>query len=382
MKFKILLVFLVFLGIYTFKLPSSFYPDTDFTRDMYEMIKIAQGKMTLIGPALRVGIFAGPYYYYLFTPILAMSHCDTNFVLYFNAFLFAAALVYLYWKIPKIYPVAIIGISNFYLLSARHPGNGYSYLPLLLIFVTTLFLDKDFGKVKMVFSGLLAGIIVNFHPLTIIPIIISVLYNWKRLTYKLLFGLTFSATFLPLLFFEYKHSFVISKGFTLIRTYTFSPHYLYSFSLLFTFLVVMFLHKNRQRLLMSVWLTGLVLVFPFNLYNQTTKTLKQTEDIVQKVINAKMVSGNTTFNLISITDEKHLVPMGHEYRFAFRKYGLKPLDENNYADARELLVFVETDKINIGSLSTWETEQFGYLYKPSKDIIDGVTIYKYAKENL
>jgi hypothetical protein len=350
---------------------------------MYEMIKIAQGKPTLIGPALRVGIFAGPYYYYLFAPVLRIFQYDTNFVLYFNALLFSAALGFMYWKYSKILPVAIIGLSNFYLLSARHPGNGYSYLPLLLVFIITLFIDKNFGKIKVLALGLLAGIIVNFHPLTILPVILSVILNWKKLNNRLFFGLAFSVTFLPLLIFEIKHNFVISRGFTLIKSYSYSPHYIFSLSLFFSFLIVLFLLKNRQRLLMSVWLTGLILVFPFNLYKQTLKTMKQTEDIVQKVISSKIVSKNSSFNLISITDEKHLVPMGHEYRFAFRKYGLRPLNENNYADAEELLIFMETDKVDIELLRTWETEQFGqgYLNYPDKFIIDGIIVYKYAKKD-
>jgi hypothetical protein len=358
---------------------------------VFEIIKIVQGKPTLIGPDLRVGIFAGPYYYYLFTPILWLTQYNTDFVLYFNAILFAGSLGYVYWKTRRLVPIAIIGLSNFYLLSARHPGNGYSYLPFLLVLIAIMYGDQYFGKIKMIFLGLLSGVILNFHPLTIVPIVISGIMNWKKLTHKLLFWIASGLTFLPLLLFELKHNFVIIKGLLISKNYTgfinsatYPIYYWYPIFLLIVYLLSKYLVLYKQKLFLSIWLTIVILSIPYYLYESSTKRMVSTENLVQKVISSKIVSGDTLFNLISITDEKHLVPMGHEYRFAFRKYGLRPLDENNYAEAQELLVFVETDKVDVSSLQTWETEQFGqkYMVKSDKVIIDGINIYKYDKKNL
>ncbi len=50
--------------IYSWRLNESFNVDSDWARDIHDVIKITQGDISLIGPPLSAGAFAGPYYYY------------------------------------------------------------------------------------------------------------------------------------------------------------------------------------------------------------------------------------------------------------------------------------------------------------------------------
>ena len=215
-------IFLVSFLIYSYKLPSSYTFNTDIARDADEMIQVAQGRLTLIGPMLNFGGFhAGPYYYYLFAPILLISKFNLDFVLIFNALLFSAGLVYLFKKISKKYSMLwaficswAFAILPLYLLMSRNPGNAYSYLPFLLIFLTYVYFNNVQKTSEIFLLGLLAGIIVNFHPLNAIvflPIVFYLLLNVKKKSNILLFILGGFVSYMPLIFFEIRHDFVIFK---------------------------------------------------------------------------------------------------------------------------------------------------------------------------
>lgn len=216
------LIFVLFFFLYSYKIVDSYLFNTDIARDSYGIIEIAQGKFTLIGPKLNFGgLYAGPYYYYLFAPILFLSSYSFYPILLFNAALFALALVYFFLEVKKrasllnslLYALAI-GLLPLYVITARNPGNAYTYIPLLLLFLTYSYFGNPTKGRDFLLVGLMCGIIVNFHFLNILAVgtIFAFLFyktqNRKSFVY---FFAAFFATFAPIIVFDIKHDFVVFK---------------------------------------------------------------------------------------------------------------------------------------------------------------------------
>ena len=217
-----LLLFLFSFSLYAYKLKSSHIYHTDIARDADEMIQLSQGHFTLIGPKLNFGgLYAGPYYYYLFAPILFLSNYNLNSVLIFNALLFSIALIYFFKKISKKYSTFWATISTIeiallplYHLMSKNPGNAYSYMPLLLFFLTYLYFNSIQSVTAFVGLGVFAGIIINFHPLifiVFIPIAFLLAILAKKKVNLLFFLIGIIITYMPLLIFELRHDFVVLK---------------------------------------------------------------------------------------------------------------------------------------------------------------------------
>lgn len=218
---SLLIVFFFFL--YVFRLYNSYYVDNDFARDLVAILDITKGKMTLVGPDLSFGgILLGPYYYYLFVPIFFITRGDASSILYFNAFLFTATLPYAYIMLRKHYSVTMAGLATvafallpMYIFSARNPGNAYSYIPLLLIFLLNITFSKFSSRKELLMLGLLTGLILNFHYINIVIfifaffIILSQIPVKKNIFYYLLGAL---APFVSLVIFELRHGFIVFKN--------------------------------------------------------------------------------------------------------------------------------------------------------------------------
>lgn len=216
------LIFVFYLFLYTYKIVDSYQFNTDIARDSYGIIEIAQGKFTLIGPKLNFGgLYAGPYYYYLFAPILFLSSYSFSSILLFNASLFALALVYFFLEVKKrasllksLLYTAAIGFLPLYMITARNPGNAYTYIPLFLVFLTYTYFGNPAKRSDFLLLGLACGIIVNFHFLNILAVcaIFAFLFykiqNRKSFVY---FFAAFFATFTPIIVFDVKHDFVVFK---------------------------------------------------------------------------------------------------------------------------------------------------------------------------
>lgn len=140
---------IVFLGLFlllSYKLFYSFIFHPDFARDIYYILSITQGKLTLIGPKLSFGgIYSGPYYYYLFVPIFYLTHLNLDSLLVFNLFLFLSGAAIFYLIIQKksniffsLIACLVMAFLPFYLVGARDPWNGSTYLPLLLVFLAMI----------------------------------------------------------------------------------------------------------------------------------------------------------------------------------------------------------------------------------------------------
>ncbi len=213
--------FILFL-IYSYRLNDAFVLTTDFGRDIYHSLRIAQGDIVLIGPKMNLGgYYSGPYIYYLFAPILLFGSYNISVLLYFHALLFSVSIGFFCWTIFKKYGLhkalltsLAIGLLPFFILSARHPSNGYTYFPFLLI-LSTLILFYNFKKKTSLFLlGLLAGFIFNIHPISIfvlLPLAVYLFISLKKKKIFLLFLLGGIITLIPLALFEIKHDFVMTK---------------------------------------------------------------------------------------------------------------------------------------------------------------------------
>ena len=157
--------------------------DNDSARDLVEIHEILQGDMRLVGPnASFGGLKTGPFYYYLFTPILFLTNGSVEGFLYFNAFVFACAVGFFSWTLLKKYKVLyavtgsrVIIVSPLFIFASRNPGNANTYLAIALIILSLLHFYKLTGK-SLAVIGFLTGVIVNFQYANIVIFIPLSLY--------------------------------------------------------------------------------------------------------------------------------------------------------------------------------------------------------------
>lgn len=229
---KILTIVIVILSflVLSHKLTSSFIFHPDFARDVFDITRISQGKMMLVGPKLTFGgIYSGPYYYYLLLPILALTNYSINALLYFNTALFAIALGFLFYELSKrfsflesIVGVSVILFSPFYIIASRNPSNAFTYIPFLLVLLTILYFYKITKPKQLLFLGVFAGILVTFHLVVGSVILFTSLLLFADLKKRrdiVWYILGVPLAFLPLILFEVKHNFVMLKNTFIDKSY-------------------------------------------------------------------------------------------------------------------------------------------------------------------
>ncbi len=235
----ILLWPLLMLGLHN--VTSAYSMDQDFGRDLIDMRAIAGGDLRLLGPKLSFGgIHAGPYYYYLYAPLVKFWPMFPESLIFANVFIAWLALVLAGIMIMKLWKTGLffaslaiyfIGLTPYLFFSIRQPGNAFSYvafLPLLII-SWSWFWRKKF-KWLLVY-GFLWGIIVNFHFIVLsilLPLWLSGSFinrfkmktDFKTILFKsFIFGLGFFVSFAPFLLFEVKHDFVQLKNTFIDKSY-------------------------------------------------------------------------------------------------------------------------------------------------------------------
>lgn len=237
--FTALILFICISIIYIYKVIPSYNYDSDFGRDLNDILQITRGKLTLIGPKLSFGgIHAGPYYYYLFAPILRLFNYQPESMILFNAIIFLLLLGCIFEIILKnkiknkytwFFGIFWIYISPFMIFSGRGPGNAFSYMAILLILLICFPYLLDKGKAFWgLIYGFFAGIIINFHlinlliffPLIIISFLVYLVKkDTKKIGQLLLICLGIFISFGPLLLFEFRHNFVQLKNTFIDKSY-------------------------------------------------------------------------------------------------------------------------------------------------------------------
>ena len=223
-------IFLISFVLFAFRIQSSFNFDSDFGRDLVDIYSIAHGDLKLIGPKSSFGgLYTGPFYYYLFTPILMLFKYNPASILYFNAFLFSVGIT-IYWLILKkeygTLKATSASISLMFLpivlFSTRNPGNAYSYIPLLIVYISYALFQERKSMKELFLLGLMGSLLVTTHysniPITLlISVFIAILLRKKMPIIGYALGLFLP--FAPLLLFEIKHQFVMIKNTFLNKSY-------------------------------------------------------------------------------------------------------------------------------------------------------------------
>lgn len=225
-----LLFFILSIVIYSLNLFSSYNFDNDFARDLIEIRNIVNGNLTFIGPGASIGIQTGPYYYYIFTPVALITNLNINSILLFNSFLFAFSIALLAYFTSRKFGFlksalisSIIALLPLIVISARNPGNAFSYIPFLIILLTLILVKDECKRPSLIIFGILSGLILNFHYSNFLIIISLSVFLFIRLKKKmdiLIYFLSIFVTFSPLILFEVKNNFVMMKNIFLNHAYS------------------------------------------------------------------------------------------------------------------------------------------------------------------
>lgn len=227
--FWIGLVLILAAFLYLWEIKDRQYFSYDQARD-YLIVKriLVDKKLTLIGPSIGIvdGAYLPPLYYYLLTPALMISKFHLWGPDVLSALFGVLAVLFFYLLARDIfgfYP-AVIGslfftLNPFLIQAARHARNPH-WLPVFVLLLAISFkryyLDKKRNYLFIVFISLAVGICL--HPTAIVFLPVLVFLSWQefknRKTKRLLFLsiLVFTLFFLPVIFFDLRHGFLISKA--------------------------------------------------------------------------------------------------------------------------------------------------------------------------
>lgn len=232
-------LFLLISLVYLYKIIPSYNYNSDFGRDLNDILQITKGKLTLIGPKLSFGgIHAGPYYYYLFAPILKIFSFKPESMVIFNAIIFLISLGLMFVFILKskiknkyswFWGISWIFLTPFMIFSSRAPGNAFSYMPLLfgLLICFPYILNKNKLFLVLVY-GLLVGVVINFHLINLLIFIPLIFFTFlvylikkdiKKIGLVFFMCLGIFISFAPLLLFEFRHDFVQLKNTFIDKSY-------------------------------------------------------------------------------------------------------------------------------------------------------------------
>jgi len=215
-----LFIVLFFTLLYTHNLIPATSFEGDLARDAYDMLKIAKGDFTLLGPKLSFGgIYSSPFYYYLFAPILFLFRFNFESVIYSNAIFFAITLgVFFYNLYPKLKTfktlllTLCLGLTPLGIFLARHPGNAFTIMIFLQLLLLFFFVKPKFSLASLVITGFLSGVVVSLHPVTLLIVapLFWLVYQRAQKKHQLLFYfLAALIPFIPLILFELKHNFIM-----------------------------------------------------------------------------------------------------------------------------------------------------------------------------
>jgi len=214
------LLFLLISFVYLYKITSSYNYDSDFGRDIVAIQKITKGDLTLLGPKTSFGgLYTGPYYYYLFVPIIALFPQNPEAMLYFNVFLFILSFILIIFSFYKknnlnyksLLPIIWLFTSPIIIYSARNPGNAFSYIPLLILILLFIpWIIKQNNIFIWIIYGFACGLVLNIHvvnTLIFFPLVFILAYYKKSfLPFLMFIGILISLT--PSALFEITHNFV------------------------------------------------------------------------------------------------------------------------------------------------------------------------------
>jgi len=231
LTFSLVVLLGIFLNFYRLRETQNFF--WDVARDMEVVRKmIVDHKWTLLGPTSSIGFgsqqesYFGPFYYYLIYPALILSKLDPVGPAYLTAIFGTSAAVLLYFFLLKLTHhrwLSLLGLF-IYLISplsveySRFPWNPnfISFFVILLLIIVEAFLRK--GKMLLVLGiGFISGLIFQLHYISmgiISAIFISLLILKPKKIILTLFNFVFGFVvgIFPLVLFELRHNFFLTRG--------------------------------------------------------------------------------------------------------------------------------------------------------------------------
>jgi 4-amino-4-deoxy-L-arabinose transferase-like glycosyltransferase len=227
-KLELGLVLLLAFFLYFWQIQKNQYFSYDQARDFLIIKKIiVDHKFTLIGPSLGIadGAYLPPWYYYLIAPALFISDFHLWGPDVLSAILGILGVFVFYLLARKMFGEKIAFLSSlfyvgnpFMIQAARHIRNPH-LLPLFLLafaYFSRAFLE-DKRSSNLLLSSFFLGIALSMHITAIVflPVLFYLFFiQIKRKKYLVIFvsALIPAGLFTPLLFFDLRHGFGISKA--------------------------------------------------------------------------------------------------------------------------------------------------------------------------
>ena len=228
----IIIISLVGLFFYTFRLHDTQLFINDTARDTLRALRIWQGReITLIGASAsfsektaREIYFGSAYLYTAIAGMLVSGFSPLGAVLP-NTFLltFSIPIFYLLAKrISKdkfflLFSTALFALSPVTVTHARFFWNPNLLIPISVFFWYLALSPKDTKhfSLKLLTSGVLAGLMFNFHYFALIPIFLFCIYLLisRKFDHLLYLGFGFFLGSLPLIIFELRNNFYLTNAF-------------------------------------------------------------------------------------------------------------------------------------------------------------------------
>jgi len=188
---------------------------------------IHNGKFFLIGPTTGIaGIFRGPWYYWLITPLYFIGKGNPA---YPSVFLSATTVlaVYILFKLAKkivnswaAWIALFIGGFSFPIVnSSRWLSNPTPMFLISVLFVLSLFLIVDGRKKAFLVSGIVTGLAMQFGSATeifYVPVVLLITFLYRRHELNIknasIFILAYITVFTPQVIFDFRHGFILTKA--------------------------------------------------------------------------------------------------------------------------------------------------------------------------
>lgn len=227
-----IITFLLSFCIFSFRLAQSASFEGDLGRDLYEIARISYGKISLLGPKGSFGgLYTTPYYFYLLLPSFIAFGRHLDGILFLNALLFSLSLAFFCNHVSKKFGTlagllsgSILMLFPFFVSSARRPGNGFTHIPLFIIFLSiAYFYDwKKLQRFTLLLLGFFLGVIFSMlfaYASIALSILLLIFFTMKNKKRFFIFFIGLTLAFSPLLIFEIKNHFIMIKNTFIDKSY-------------------------------------------------------------------------------------------------------------------------------------------------------------------
>lgn len=227
------ILIILFFGVFFRLIISSngnFFFNIDNARDMVDVREmVVLKKVRLIGPTTAIeGVFNGPAWYYLLAIPFIITGGDPYGSIVMEIILWAIGGYFLLMMVYQVYgKLAMVSVSSLWVSSnVILLGTQYAFNPNPILFLTPVFIYSLWKFIETeelkfsLLSGLLSGLFLQFEAVVgifMLPVfILSIFLSKKREYFKRnsfwLGIITFFITLLPILFFELRHDFFMTKS--------------------------------------------------------------------------------------------------------------------------------------------------------------------------